>query len=325
MNMPAKTSPVFEPRPLYGIGTVARLTGLKPDTLRVWERRYGLGASHKSASGRRQYTQADLEHLQLIAALVSDGARIGEIASAERKTLEHLIKGRGKALGRRLPARKPKVLFVGTELCDWLDQHQGVISGVSAMLFRCAITDVLDDFSEVGEIDMLVADCPTLSTPQINAIDSAAATLAVSNTLVTYRFANDKWLAELQRRGASGLEFPVEPARLAYEISKVTLEAEVEKGNANLGELVKAKPRMYTDGQLQAASQLKGALDCECPRHIATLIKALSEFETYSTECSVDNWHDAAIHASIFTYANQARYLMEKAMGAILEEHTEVR
>ena len=77
MNAPIKDLPALEPRPLYGIGTVARLTGLKPDTLRVWERRYGLGASYKSASGRRQYTQADLEHLQLISALVGDGARIG--------------------------------------------------------------------------------------------------------------------------------------------------------------------------------------------------------------------------------------------------------
>ena len=87
---------VMEPRPLYGIGTVARLTGLKPDTLRVWERRYGLGASHKTATGRRQYTQADLEHLQLVAALVNSGSRIGEIASNERKTLEMLLRGRGK-------------------------------------------------------------------------------------------------------------------------------------------------------------------------------------------------------------------------------------
>ena len=49
MNAPANALNLLEPRPLYGIGTVARLTGLKPDTLRVWERRYGLGASHKSA------------------------------------------------------------------------------------------------------------------------------------------------------------------------------------------------------------------------------------------------------------------------------------
>ena len=43
MNAPANALNLLEPRPLYGIGTVARLTGLKPDTLRVWERRYGLG------------------------------------------------------------------------------------------------------------------------------------------------------------------------------------------------------------------------------------------------------------------------------------------
>ena len=88
MNAPAKAPNLLEPRPLYGIGTVARLTGLKPDTLRVWERRYGLGASYKSASGRRLFTQSDLEHLQLITALVTDGVRIGEIASSDRKTLE---------------------------------------------------------------------------------------------------------------------------------------------------------------------------------------------------------------------------------------------
>ena len=42
MNAPATAVSQLEPRPLYGIGTVARLTGLKPDTLRVLERRYGL-------------------------------------------------------------------------------------------------------------------------------------------------------------------------------------------------------------------------------------------------------------------------------------------
>ena len=44
MNAPIRTTVSLEPRPLYGIGTVARLTGLKSDTLRCgsvgmgWER-----------------------------------------------------------------------------------------------------------------------------------------------------------------------------------------------------------------------------------------------------------------------------------------------
>ncbi|MCG6863504.1 MAG: MerR family transcriptional regulator [Chromatiaceae bacterium] len=29
--------------PTYRIGAVSRLTGIAPDTLRVWERRYGVG------------------------------------------------------------------------------------------------------------------------------------------------------------------------------------------------------------------------------------------------------------------------------------------
>ena len=107
----------LEPRPLYGIGTVARLTGLKPDTLRVWERRYGLGASHKSNTGRRQYTQSDLEHLQIVATLVGDGVRIGEIAALERKTLDMMLRGR-VGQGNDAPALedKPQVMLVGAVL-----------------------------------------------------------------------------------------------------------------------------------------------------------------------------------------------------------------
>jgi len=117
MNAPAANTRLLEPRPLYGIGTVARLTGLKSDTLRVWERRYGLGASYKSPTGRRQYTQSDLDHLQLVAALVQEGVRIGEIASSDRKTLEVMLERQTDGRGlRSIPPRKSKVVFIGVEL-----------------------------------------------------------------------------------------------------------------------------------------------------------------------------------------------------------------
>lgn len=208
MNAPALTSSLFEPRPLYGIGTVARLTGLKPDTLRVWERRYGLGASYKSHSGRRQYTQSDLEHLQLIAALVHDGARIGEIANSERKTLELLVKGRGKHLTKQLPPTKPRVIFVGIELCRWLDEHQGCIANVSALLVRQALPDILNTLTTDDDVAMLVVECPSLSTTQINGIEALSSRLGKPKVLVTYKLANDRWLEELGRRGAAALEFP---------------------------------------------------------------------------------------------------------------------
>ena len=321
MNAPAKHAVTFEPRPLYGIGTVARLTGLKPDTLRVWERRYGLGASYKSPSGRRQYTQADLEHLQLVSALVNDGARIGEIAASDRKTLEVLIRGRGNKLDRFIPTAKPKVMFVGRELCAWLDQHQGCISSVSALLLRQQLTEIDDALPlESDDIALVVVDCPALSTAHIDRIEALAKRLGAARFMVTYRLANDRWLSELNRRGAQALEFPTEPARLAYEMGQLLVEMDTSQGEFNLGELVNPKARAYGDGELAAAAKLKSLLDCECPRHIVDLITQLNQFEEYSTQCGVENWTDAAVHACIYAYTNQARHLMEKALKAILDE-----
>jgi len=36
----------------------------------------------------------------------------------------------------------------------------------------------------------------------------------------------------------------------------------------------------------------------------------------------VDNWKDAAVHASIYAYTCQARHLMEKALQSALEGRT---
>ena len=84
-----------------------------------------------------------------------------------------------------------------------------------------------------------------------------------------------------------------------------------------------AKPRQFNDLQLSAARQLKSTLDCECPRHIADLIRSLAHFEEYSSNCSVDNWSDAAVHACIYAYTCQARWLMERALQAVLEDRGE--
>ena len=229
MNAPIKspiTAPqTLEPRPLYGIGTVARLTGLKSDTLRVWERRYGLGASYKSATGRRQYTQSDLDHLQLVSALVKQGVRIGEIAASDRKTLEVLLDQQDHHAGAKaVPPTKPRVVFIGEDLCQWLDAHQGCISGVSALLARMTIDQAIESLEPDQTADLLVAHCPSLTLQHIKGVEAAAERLGVRRTIVLYQFANDQWLAELERLGHSALQYPVEPSGLAFVIGRALVE-----------------------------------------------------------------------------------------------------
>ncbi|MDG2460419.1 MAG: MerR family transcriptional regulator [Luminiphilus sp.] len=325
MNAPIKSARDLEPRPLYGIGTVARLTGLKSDTLRVWERRYGLGASYKSPTGRRQYTQSDLDHLQLVAALVAQGVRIGEIAASDRKTLEILLEKEfafqtGKA--KPIPPAKSRVVFLGPDLCHWLDAHQGCISGVSALLARMSVEQAVQELYADDTADLLVAHCPSLTLQHIRGVEALAERLSVRRTIVLYQFANQQWLSELERMGHTALQYPVEPSRLAFEIGRTQIERETEEGMGNLSELMPAKPRMFSDAELRAASREKIVIDCECPRHLSDLIRSLNEFESYSSACSVDNWKDAAIHASIYAYTCQARHLMEKALQSAMEGRT---
>ena len=68
-----------DPR-LYGIGAVARLTGLTDHTIRVWERRYAAVVTARAPNGRRQYTEADVHKLSLLKLLTEHGIAISRVA-----------------------------------------------------------------------------------------------------------------------------------------------------------------------------------------------------------------------------------------------------
>ena len=53
-------------RPLHPISVVAERTGLSPDLLRVWERRYGVVDPARDEGGRRLYSDSDIQRLRLL-------------------------------------------------------------------------------------------------------------------------------------------------------------------------------------------------------------------------------------------------------------------
>jgi len=74
----------------YAIGVVTRHTGLSPDVLRVWERRYGVVTPTRSAGGQRLYSATDIEKLRLLRRLVDGGHRIASIARLDHEALAAL-------------------------------------------------------------------------------------------------------------------------------------------------------------------------------------------------------------------------------------------
>ena len=75
----------------YPLRTVAALTGLTPDLIRAWEKRYEVVAPMRGARGARLYTAADIAHLRLLARVVGAGRAIGDVAALHRTELEKLV------------------------------------------------------------------------------------------------------------------------------------------------------------------------------------------------------------------------------------------
>jgi len=67
---------------LFPIRTVATLTGVNAITLRAWERRYGLVQPVRTDSGHRLYTQAHIDTIHQVLALLDKGVAIGQMREA---------------------------------------------------------------------------------------------------------------------------------------------------------------------------------------------------------------------------------------------------
>ncbi len=62
--------------PVYNVKAVVRETGLTPDILRAWERRYGVPLPQRSPGGHRLYSQHDIELLKWLVARKREGLSI---------------------------------------------------------------------------------------------------------------------------------------------------------------------------------------------------------------------------------------------------------
>jgi DNA-binding transcriptional MerR regulator len=70
---------------------VLRQTGLSADNLRAWEKRHGAVQPKRSDSGRRVYSDREVQRLRMLAELVRHGHTIGKVAQLSDKELIVLL------------------------------------------------------------------------------------------------------------------------------------------------------------------------------------------------------------------------------------------
>lgn len=104
------------------IGAVSRATGIPPDTLRTWERRYGFPTTLRTPSGHRLYSAETAERLHLIAEALRRDHRVSQIIGLEPRALRALLDAaQGEAPAPPAPPAPALPQSDAPSLQPWLD------------------------------------------------------------------------------------------------------------------------------------------------------------------------------------------------------------
>jgi DNA-binding transcriptional MerR regulator len=305
----------------YKIGAVSKLTGISPDTLRIWERRYAAVTPLRSAGGGRLYTTEDIARLKLIRRLVDQGDSIGVVAGLSHDELQARLDATSSVEAIATPSVPCRLVVVGELLSLKLEAEMDSLTGITMAASYDSLQSFQADTSSV-DADILVIEQPSLQAETSLKVTDWIARVNAAHAVVVYRFATRDSLDRLPGSKCSTLRAPLDPKTLeshCIALMRQPSTAQFGDTDESMAPGEPAHPRRYSDETLARLAGMSTTIKCECPRHLAELIASLTAFEKYSNECESRNANDAALHAYLSATASRARSMVESALDQVIE------
>ena len=286
-------------------GTAARLAGISPSTLRIWEHRYGVVSPPKSAAGQRTYSMKDVERLRLIKRLTLEGHAIGTVARLDVDVLAMLSSGnQAESRGAQ------RVFVVGQAAARKLE---GRLRPAPAQIFDDLI-HAQREAARAGAADVLVIHVPSLDVSIAEQVMTLKTSLPSADVIVVYSFGTESVAEALRTAGLTVRREPITGKELARLI--IALMPTVTAVASD----TRPDSRRFSDAELVALTEMPSMIACECPRHLAEIVMSLAAFELYSTQCAARDQDDAALHRHLHDVTSSARTLLEQALARLVIE-----
>ena len=293
---------------LFRSGMAARLAGLPVATLRVWERRYGLGGARAEAGGHRRYTHEDVSRLAQLKRLVDSGHAIGEIARLGPGELDGLLSGGSARTPAAATPSRQRVVLVG----DAIDAQAGTRAGKLEIVAVCVDASRAAGELKGVEADILAVTLPTLGEESAARVDSLRELVGARGAVVAYRFGTEGRIDTLRGRGHVVARAPLTLEQLEVLASSLPTRREPPEWP-----VARLHPVRFDEAALARLAQDATAIACECPRHLVELLRDLGAFERYSAECAHRSPADAQLHRELQRITSTARALMEEALARV--------
>ncbi len=305
----------------YSIGVVSRLTGISTHSLRMWERRHGLGPSRRTEGGQREYSRVDLDHLSLIKQLLDQGMRIRDIAKLPQKTLT--LMANQSASDNAESSQCFETVVMGKDLSALFKKHRNRYPQLAIEFPELTPEQWLTKYAQLSSACIFICQIKIVN-PQILAKLIHIKQRGCS-VFLQFSMASDAIIKQLDKASIYSLNSPISLESIDLITARAKKEQTYISGlfdssrEFNLP-LPASIPRYFSEQALAEAAIKKSSISCKCPSHLSELIRAITVFEEYSQECGAENWKEASVHACIYAYTTQARGLLEKALLAALDE-----
>jgi DNA-binding transcriptional MerR regulator len=299
--------PDAEAGPSYRSGVAARLAGLSVETLRVWERRYGVCDTERSPRGQRLYSAQQVNRLRLLKSLVDQGHPIGLIAGLSWEQLHDLS---ANTNAEDKPEGPIRVAVVGPTLSRQLAAGGRDGLDFDVRLSSAKLEQALPHLPGL-ECEVLLVEMSELDETALPLIEQARDAMNAKAAVVLYRFSPSATIRQLRMKNCTVARLTFDPAEIAA-LCRTALAGQraVLKETSNTPV---AAPR-FDEGALTTLATASNKLGCECPRHLAEILLTLGSFERYSAQCASRNPEDAQLHQELGRSAGQARGILEQAM-----------
>lgn len=137
------------------IQVVVRYTGLSPDLIRAWEKRYRAVEPARARNGRRLYSSTDIRRLSMLRQVTQFGRRISEVAHLSNKELEEMAKQDEAAVARR-PDHREDRLSTGSVM-EFFDRCSEAVTQLDARLLHSTLDSAAEELGAVFLLEDLVA------------------------------------------------------------------------------------------------------------------------------------------------------------------------
>ena len=182
------------------------------------------------------------------------------------------------------------------------------------------------------EADLVVIECTTVFPETVNIIKEKTRAVGASMAIVIYHYTQQTARGMMARaRLLTPLRAPITNEDLRYvceaDLAMATIrnsslemmEFNDEESSEEALESTKVPIRKYDDAVLNRLAKISTSIDCECPHHMAALLKSLNAFEEYCKMCESRNEEDIVLHSLLHTKTAQARSIMENALTVLAD------